>query len=907
MKTGRSILSALCTGTIVMLATVAHTAAAGTAAPIVTAGAPFTEDDLLLLEVRIGRELLTEALGAYSSRAGVYLPLGELSRLLDFAIVVDPPAHSADGWFLAEERTISINLDDRVAVSDGRTIPLGPAEAVQFHDEIYLRSDVLGRLLPLAAEANRSESTLRLTAFEPLPFQLRLEREQRRAGLHSPDESSEPALVVSAPYELLSAPAFDFNLGFGNSNQGPGQVTRWDARVAGDLAYMGVQAYVASDDTGTPDSARLLVERRGFARDGSAAATGPRISAGDAYTPALGVGIASRGGRGFAFTTEPQEQASVFDAVDLRGELPTGFEVELYVNEVLRGSMPGPIQGQYEFTDVPLTIGLNVIRLAFFGPRGERYDTVRQVNVGGGQLARGETQVSFGAVDQGVPMVQLRELPIDPVLLDPGYGQLAYSALWTHGLSDRVTVRAGAGRYTPIVDSTRDVVGLGLAAAVGPLATQFDFAADNGTGRVESVGIAGRVGTVPVTLRHSEYQGGFVDELSGTAVDTDDPLVRYSDLRMDFAAPLAVPGRTLPVSLTLRRDEREHALAWTAAMQSSTAIGRVALSSGLGYARIARPGESLQESMQGSVDVSTMFSTQWQVRANLAFDLMPQTDVAATGITVDRNLTQRTALRFAVQQDWSADRYTSVTGGLSWRLPFMDVSAVANYVSGLALWSAGVQFSMGALFDPLRGRYRGARPGATTTGALALAAFVDANGDGRRQPDEAPVSGIRAQAGEFDLPSDARGDLIVTGLADGGRTIVGLDLQSIEDPYLVPPSHRIEVTPRPGRVATTPFALTTRGEAAVRFLLAIPGGPARGLAAVDAELRDASGAVVAQGRSEYDGTVLFEALPPGTYQLHLEPSQSSRLGLRLVHSVAVTVAAGGGYSGSVDAAIEVVH
>src|SRR5690349_11752811 len=57
-----------------------------------TAGALFTDDDLLLFEVSSSGVELTDALSAYSSRAGLFLPLGELSRLLDLSIVVDPPA-----------------------------------------------------------------------------------------------------------------------------------------------------------------------------------------------------------------------------------------------------------------------------------------------------------------------------------------------------------------------------------------------------------------------------------------------------------------------------------------------------------------------------------------------------------------------------------------------------------------------------------------------------------------------------------------------------------------------------------------------------------------------------------------------------------------------------------------------
>ena len=130
---------------------------AATNGPIVNARPLFTADDLLLLEVRLGDVVLTEALGAYSSRAGVYLPLGELARLLDFAIMVDPPERSATGWFLAPTRTFTLDLNQRVAQVEDRQVPLGVTDATLLDDEIYVRADVLGKLLPLGFDANAAQ------------------------------------------------------------------------------------------------------------------------------------------------------------------------------------------------------------------------------------------------------------------------------------------------------------------------------------------------------------------------------------------------------------------------------------------------------------------------------------------------------------------------------------------------------------------------------------------------------------------------------------------------------------------------------------------------------------------------------------------------------------------------------
>jgi hypothetical protein len=890
------------------LAPVAEAAATPAAGSSVNARPLFTANDLLLLEVRLGDTLLTDALGAYSSRAGVYLPLGELARLLDLAIIVDPPGQLASGWFLAPGRTFMLDLGQRTAESEGRPLRLDATDAMMLEDEIYVRTDVLGRLLPLGFDARRSESLLTITSQEPLPFQQKLEREQRRAGLGTAVDAHGQPLRVALPYRLFSAPALDLNLALGASNQDPDRSTQWDLRLAGDLAYMGMQAYVASNDDGTPETARLLFERRGFSADGSGATSGPAVSAGDVYTPVLSLGMTSRGGRGFSYSNEPRARASVFDSIDLRGEMPTGFEAELYVNEVLRASQPAPIAGRYEFAGVPLTFGLNVVRIVFFGPRGERFEEVRQINVGSGQLPVGQTEISVGAVEQGVALVDLTTPAVDPVDLDPGHGDVAYSAMITHGITDRLTARLGTGRYTPYASDTRNLANLALSAAIGAVALQFDYSRDDGDGRAQSLGLAGRLGEVPLVLRHNEYQGNYADEMSGSAIDAQNPLRRLTDLRSDFAAPLPGTERSLPATLTVRRDERvDDSARWEVSAQATAPVGRTLLSGGLAYNHDTTPGQGTEQTLNGSFDASTILGSDWQVRASLACALVPAVEAVSSALTVDRNLSTRLSLHGGVQQDWGETRYTSFSGSATWRLPYMDVTAGGSYLRGLGLWSAGLQFSTGALFDPLKRRYRSVRPGTTTGGALALEAFVDANGDGLRQSGEAGQPGLRTLSGEFVAPSDARGDLLVAGLGDTGTATVSIDLQSIEDPFLKPPAPSIEVLTRPGRVAVARYALQASGEVTVRFVLPLPQGTSRGIAALSVELVDGRDRVVARGRTEYDGTVLFEGLAPGRYTVRLDAEQSDRLRMSLMQPLELELPPGGGYAGTFDARVAIAR
>src|SRR5205085_768819 len=105
---------------------------------IVDQPALFTPDDLLLLEVRADDELLSDGLGAYSARAGVFIPLGEVSRLLDVAITVDPVKRRAEGWVGSPDNTVLLDLRTRQGRANRRELSVTHTNVAFFDDEIYV-------------------------------------------------------------------------------------------------------------------------------------------------------------------------------------------------------------------------------------------------------------------------------------------------------------------------------------------------------------------------------------------------------------------------------------------------------------------------------------------------------------------------------------------------------------------------------------------------------------------------------------------------------------------------------------------------------------------------------------------------------------------------------------------------
>lgn len=150
---------------------------------------PFNADDLLFMEVQADGYQLAETMNVYGSRAGVYVPLGEFARVLDFAIGVFPAQRRAEGWIGSRDRKLTIDLNTGVAIVNGKAIAFAPGQAAIFDNDLYVRADLAEQLFPVKLRADINAQTLTVSPTEPLPFQQRLAREARAAGLNHPRRS----------------------------------------------------------------------------------------------------------------------------------------------------------------------------------------------------------------------------------------------------------------------------------------------------------------------------------------------------------------------------------------------------------------------------------------------------------------------------------------------------------------------------------------------------------------------------------------------------------------------------------------------------------------------------------------------------------------------------------------------
>lgn len=869
------------------------------------------EEDLLLMSVDLDGLTVTDALPAYGSADDPLLPLGTLARLLDLDITVSTSEQTVIGRIGQAQRAVTIDLTKPVARLNGQELYLKAIDFAATNADLYFRASVLERILRIKIRVDIEALQLKISSDEKLPVQARLERLAQLSALRPEDQSVSAALHVDSPYKLWSPPAFDVSLQAGVNALPPRSPRGYDIRIGSDLLYAGFQGFLSSDQNGKPVSARATLERHNIKGGLLGPINATSFAVGDIFTPALVMGPRGSGGRGFVFSNAPLLQTSVFSRIDLRGDLPIGYDVQLFINDILRSGQRTPVQGRYEFLNVPLQRGLNVIRTVLNGPTGQRTEQTRIVNVGGGQLKPGTFTYSVGAAQQDTPLIAVQR-QIEGLGLSPGQGHIRASANVAYGLSENVTLVGGTAFYSPTNNAGRALFTGGARASLFGAAVQLDAAGDDKGGTGLGLGLSAQRFGISVLFRHSEYRGSFIDESIATGTDTRQ-LARHSQINLDFNAKLS-KSFLMPISFGASRDIFVNGSSnLMATLRTSTTIRNFLLGSGVDFQSSATPaslpgalsGASTRASthslMSGNFSVSTFYDLKWQLRANIDYILLPRPNLGNISLTADRELNRTMSLRLGLGRSFVGEQNTVQIGFIK-RTRYGDLALTGNYTYPSKAFQIGATFSFGIAFDPLRHRYVLTRAGPGTGGSVAFQAFTDTDGDGAYGPNDRPVANVSLEGGQRPGFTDKEGRAFVSGFgsAPTGQIQVGLD--DIDDPYVHSPPRTVIFTPRAGLVVKVPFPLTASSEIMAHVVLR-QADQLVGISAVRVRLVPERGSAL-EASTEFDGSVGFEQVGAGTYNFELDPEQAKRLHMRLKAPVKLIVPATGGTLPDLTAEVE---
>ncbi|MCH7878624.1 MAG: hypothetical protein IH914_04835, partial [candidate division Zixibacteria bacterium] len=489
----------------------------------------FLEDDILILQAHLGKYLLSDGLLGFLHRGGVMLPLGEMCRIVDFPIEVEPGEGLANGWFLRENRLFSLNHSRSEVVVDG-IIQTYDASLVRLEvDDIYVDATLMSRWFPLDFTLDLPRLVVKLSSREPLPFEQKLKREKLWKSKLRGRASGPTYPRQDTRYKLLDWPVVDANTTLGNGRGSVrGREGRYNGSVSGDFLFMTSTLFLTGSDVASVEDLRLSLSRT----DPDNGLLGPlgasKITFGDIFSPQQALTARSRAGRGIEISSFPVNRPSEFDRTTMQGELLPEWEVELYRNEVLLDFQLSRDDGRYEFIDVPLLFGMNILRLAFYGPQGQKYETVERLLIGPGMLKPGERLYRFALTEQDEDLFRVG---IDTTRISQ-QGEKRFVAEYEQGISRRVSLSAGAASI-PLRSGRREYGSVGIRAALYGAFSRIDLSRDNTGGTALKIATQGNLLGMDLLFE----RGQFFNFLSESISESGDPITSKTKVRLDGVIP----------------------------------------------------------------------------------------------------------------------------------------------------------------------------------------------------------------------------------------------------------------------------------------------------------------------------------------------------------------------------------
>ena len=834
--------------------------------------------NLLLLDVVVQRTTVASAMTAYQVGDAVYLPMGELARVLTLLVQVDAGAGRAKGFLLREDQSFSLDVKAGQVTIGNETQPFPPMQAVLQPDDIYIDSALLQAWWPLRLKLDLSVLQLKVFPKEPLPLQLRLAREQSARSLSRTLAPARELPRQTLPYAWVTMPAIDQTLSVYGSRAD--NMKSWSAAsttfLTGDLLGLETSAYAYLGTTSGPttDSKFRITMGRS---DPSGVLFGrlpaTTASAGNVLVPGVDhVTRSSATGNGIFFSNVPLSRPVNFGTTSFQGDLQPGWDVELYFNDALVGYQQSRPDGTYSFPDQALIFGENRYRLVFHGPQGQIRVESRTLQLDSSTVRPGEWLYSVGAQrdDQG---------------LNRGQIQLEYG-LGTHAAlrGGLVTVDLGPARRQQIYANA------GMRTFLNGWLISSDgvWCSECGGGLI-SAGISQRLQHGSMQVSQSVLRN-FVSDL----YSTQDKLVEASTrARLDLNVPLA-PKRSLPLTFQMRADRlRSGDLDYSASARATQPVLGTLVTQELSTQNTDGDRQvlttlQLSRSLAGT-------STRAQISHSLEPTARPRLGVLAADAALPAGIRVNTSLTRIFD-----------TGDTTWAVSLNRRFGQFSLRTGFTRNSSGAIGASLQLFTSLARDTRaqkwrfGVLPHGSS-GAASVRAFLDKNLNGTMDDGDDPISGatFRVNGSASTAKTDANGFAYIERLNAHRLTSIELNPGSLEDSQWSPATPGISFMARPGRIVNMDFPVVVTADLD-GYVSLERNGQQRGVSDVLLHLYDTNGAVVSSVRSTGDGYYIFTGVRPGKYTIGVDADQIRRLRLEPVEPEAVEVTTDGGPSNGID-------
>ena len=812
-------------------------------------------DEQFLLDVNIHQLRLGDTVRAYNPPEGPCVVLGDFLTALDVPMRIDLTAKRASGWAFRESNRILIDIAAMKVGYGTKSEAIAPGTVRETPEGWCVQAAALGRWFGVAVKPMTSGSVLVLESDVKLPIELAMERKQRAARLHHASFDLSTLPQVRVPYRMWRSPALDFVVSGGvtyRASNGVKVDRQTSVYAAGEIAHLSYDAQATTNSQGKPSMLRL----RAFRSDPDGHLLGPLKATHYGFGDVEGFDTRLTGavaaGRGAVVTNRPLTARTAFDRTRVEGDLPPGWEAEIYRNGELLGFAKADSSQRYAFNDVQLLYGENRVRVVLYGPQGQVREREELINVGQDNVPKGKTWYWLGANQPSRDLVTLEKPP------DTGFPRAQAALSIEHGLDTRTSVGVLA-RAMLIDDQRLTFVEGTVRRSVGGAILELSAARESNGGSAVHAQLLGKFGAVYVNV-DALIANDF--HLQGGTPQTS------REVRAALDTPFKIGKAVVPAHVEAHFVQRaDGSRLLEAATRLSATIDRFNLGAEVRYrkdyvaAGPAPPGE-VRLGLLGSGHIGPV-----RIRGSTEFDVKPSARFRSAELSAYWSASEQNdwegVLAYDRLQNRGRARITHIMRAESFALA---LTGEATTKGDLALG-----FNLNFSLDPRHGLTLSRRPLAEG-GMVHATVFRDLNENGELDSGEPLEKGALITTGsrQTQRKTDAKGSVTIGGLTAFVPVPVGIDVTSLDDPMLTPRTALQVVVPRPGVAADVAIALVGGGD--VEGALIKSGE--LGFEGVDLELVDGSGKVAGTARTDFDGFFLFERVPYGAYRLRVSAASA---------------------------------
>lgn len=814
---------------VLLLAALALPAGLRAQTPVVSDTVP----EETLVELQLGR-LASRTVPAYRQGDDALIPLTQLLDLAELRYSAD-----SDGVLrgVLEPSRRPFSLDPATAnltVGD-RVFHLGAGELLRKPADLYVSARRLSEALGLTIDVDWSALEVAVRDPDSLPVAVRIEREQARRALTREGGVATPDLVLGSQQPPVGGLVLDYSV-FSPSNNllgGASYSLAAGTEVGGGSLEVGLQsAGAASSGDVRLDASWLGVFRnQRWLR---------QVRVGDG----LGSGSSPRSIRGLYLSNAPFVRPSLISDMTYGGQLPPGWQLEAYRNGVLVGVDSVQADGRYS-VELPVLYGDNPVDFVAYGPYGERREFSRKYLVPSALLPAGR-------LEYGLSAGQCR--------LDAC--SAAANVDLRAGLTRTWTVGAGVDRFWR--DSAPDLFHPYLNA-IGTLADAW-----TAEGNFVGQGYArGRLSYEP------DLNVRVGSEVTRFAAGSDQSLLNPLHRRTQVL--LNAFWRPMPWLGSMYVDSRlDYSTTATGSMLNArTGVSlMVAGIRAVPYVRLQRQGLGDQALTAGFVgfDAYAVPSARWgalfrQLWLRGSYESHGLGTPQLVSFSVARSLTQ--ALRLETGVNWTRGSSGATwTMALTTSLPqFRAYSQVSAPAAGPVSASQMIQGSV--VYDGGPGSL-GLEAGPVVQRAgIGGQVYLDENGNGRKDPEEAGLGGVAIQVAGRVTRSDSLGYYRVWDIMPFEPALIAVDSLSFESPLWVAAFGTALAYPGPNRL--------TRVDVPIQLGAVVEGVVQRGetgeaVAGVPLVLVERGSDRRRTATTFSDGTFYSMGITPGTWDVTVAPS-----------------------------------